>query len=113
MALSIQYDRELHELAAGFGLSETEMAGALGTTSRTVRRWLAGATPAPGSRARIEDAFRILELLKTSVEPGSIPKWARRRVDMLNGARPADLLAQGKLEPLIGLAEGLACGSFS
>ncbi len=113
MVLAIQYSDELSELISGFGFTEIELARSLGATPRTVRRWMAGATPTAASRARIEDLYGLLQLLRRSVSTESIPKWARRRVESLDGSRPADLLVDGKIDPLLRLAEGLAYGAFA
>jgi transcriptional regulator with XRE-family HTH domain len=111
---TLSYRAELEELRSGFGLSERELAQALGTTPRTLRRWLAKETvPQPGMRERIEDLMQVLRDLHGSVRPEAVPKWARRRVDLLGGRRPVELLVCGEIEPLIEVAEGLRTGAFS
>lgn len=113
MALALSYSDELHALRDGFGLSEPELAGALRTTPRTFRRWLAGdAVPRPEARERIEDLLDLLRTLRQSVAPGAIPKWVRRRVEMLDGERPATLIARGEIDALQDVAEALASGAF-
>lgn len=58
------------ELYAG-GCTAREIAGALGVTEGTVRRWLAGALRRPGRRPRAsaEDDALILELRSVGPDP--------------------------------------------
>lgn len=112
MALAIAYEEELEELRSGFGLTEKELATALETTPRTLRRWLAGASvPRPEGRERIEDLLDVLRTLRMSVREEAVPKWVRRRVDLLGGDRPADLIVEGDFHRLLHLADGLATGT--
>jgi transcriptional regulator with XRE-family HTH domain len=113
MALTISYAAELATLRDGFGLSERELAGALATTQRTLRRWLSEeAAPRPDARERIEDLLDLLRDLRRSIAADAVPKWVRRRVDLLDGERPAKLLERGELEPLFDVAEALNSGAF-
>lgn len=111
---TLSYAGEVQELEAGLGLTGEELARALGVAARTLRRWARDeVVPEPAARERIEDLLFVLRELRKSVKPEVIAKWVRRRVELLDGARPVDLILAGETDRLLVLAEALKTGAIA
>jgi DNA-binding transcriptional regulator YiaG len=72
-----------------FGLTQTELAHALGVSLRTVQNWeRAGVS---GSARQLRDLEELWTIVKDSVKDSDIPAWLRPESDAFAGRRPIEL----------------------
>jgi uncharacterized protein (DUF2384 family) len=84
----------VHKLA---GLSDVQIARAVGAAPSTVRDWLAHRTSPSGRRAeRVAELAEIVDRLARVMEPEYIPVWLSKPIEVLDDAKPSDLIAQGR-----------------
>jgi DNA-binding transcriptional regulator YiaG len=87
------------ELRQHFGLTQTELAHAVGISLRTVQNWeREGAAARPRHLRDLEELWTIL---KESMKDIDIPDWLRSKSDAFAGQRPIDLLKEGKARDII------------
>jgi DNA-binding XRE family transcriptional regulator len=82
-----------------FGLTQTEMAQALGVSLRTVQNWERN-----GGRARthrLRDLEELWDILQEVMSDAEIPAWLKSENGTFGGRRPIDLLAEGKTRDII------------
>ena len=92
---SVNRTRRLRE---HFGLTQTELAHALGVSLRTVQNWeRAGVAGRPRQLRDLEELWTIL---KESIKGSDIPAWLRSQSDAFAG-RPIELLKEGKARDII------------
>src|SRR5215472_1778457 len=82
-----------------FGLTQSEMALALGVSLRTVQNWEQAGARARG--LRLQDLEELRDTLEDVMSDSEIPVWLRSVNDTFGGRRPLDLLAQGKARDII------------
>jgi DNA-binding transcriptional regulator YiaG len=96
------------ELRRHFGLTQTEMAHALGVSLRTVQNWeRAGVAGEPRQLRDLEELWRTLT---ESMQGADIPAWLRAEGAAFADARPIDLLKEGKARDIIGEFRRLQAG---
>ena len=77
-----------------FGLTQTELAHALGVSLRTIQNWeRAGVAGRPRQLRDLEELWTIL---KDSVKASDVPAWLRSENDAFGGNRPIELLDLNK-----------------
>src|SRR6202047_3402760 len=87
------------QLREHFGLTQTELAHALGVSLRTVQNWeRAGVS---GSPRQLRDLEELWTILKESIKGSDIPAWLRSENDAFAGQRPLELLKEGKARDII------------
>jgi DNA-binding transcriptional regulator YiaG len=87
------------QLRDRFGLTQTELAHALGVSLRTVQNWeRAGAAARPRQLRDLEELWAIL---KESIKSSDIPAWLRSESDAFAGLLPIQLLKDGKARDII------------
>jgi len=86
------------QLRAHFGLTQTELAHALGVSLRTVqnRERDGGA----GSPRQLRDLEELWTILSGSIK-GTEPVWLRSESEAFAGARPIELLKEGRARDII------------
>ena len=97
------------------GLSRAEIAGALGVTAATVRRWERGATT-PRGRHRLQcDALQDLRALVEAVftSPAQVMTWLRTAPGIGDGVPPLAMITTGAITPLVGVLASVESGAFS
>ena len=87
------------QLRESFGLTQTELAHALGVSLRTVQNWERAGEA--GKPRRLRDLEELWSILKDSMKQSDIPAWLRSRNDALGGGRPIELLKEGKARDII------------
>jgi DNA-binding transcriptional regulator YiaG len=87
------------QLREHFGLTQTELAHALGVSLRTVQNWeRSGVARSPRQLRDLEELWTIL---KESIKASDIPAWLRSESDSFAGQRPIELLKEGKSRDII------------
>jgi DNA-binding transcriptional regulator YiaG len=82
-----------------FGLTQTELAEALGISLRTVQNWEHNGQAARPRHLR--DLAELWSVLKDSFRKSDIPAWLRSANDAFAGKRPIDLVVEGKARDII------------
>ncbi len=82
-----------------FGLTQLELAQAIGVSLRTVQNWeRAGVVSKP---RRLRDLEELWTILKESMKSSDILAWLQAANDAFSGQRPIDLLKDGKTRDVI------------
>ena len=104
----------LDALENEMGLSEEELAGALGTTCRTLQRWRNGtAHPQQLARQRLAELLRLQERVRGTFEgPDAVRRWCRSESRYLGGLTPAEVIRVGRLDRAEAGLEALDSGIF-
>jgi DNA-binding transcriptional regulator YiaG len=87
------------QLREHFGLTQTELAHALGVSLRTVQNW--ERMGAAGKPRQLRDLEELGTILKESIKGSDIPAWLRSESDAFAGKRPIELLKEGKARDII------------
>jgi DNA-binding transcriptional regulator YiaG len=87
------------QLREHFGLTQTELAHALGVSLRTVQNWERAGVA--GSPRQLRDLEELWAILKESIKGSDIPAWLRSESDAFAGQRPLELLKEGKARDII------------
>jgi len=87
------------QLRQDLGLTQTEMAQALGVSLRTVQNW-EGSGEAAKPRA-LRDLQELSGILKESVKGSDIAAWLRSGNDAFGGQCPINVLKEGKVRDII------------
>jgi DNA-binding transcriptional regulator YiaG len=95
-SFSVARARQLRE---NFGLTQTDLAHALGVSLRTVQNW--ERVGVAGSPRQFRDLEELWTILKESIKGTDIPVWLRLESNAFAGALPIDLLKEGKARDII------------
>jgi DNA-binding transcriptional regulator YiaG len=93
---SVNRTRQLRE---HLGLTQTELAHALGVILRTVQNWERAGVA--GSPRQLRDLEELWTIVKDSIKASDIPAWLRSESDAFAGRRPIELLKEGKARDII------------
>lgn len=94
-------------------LTERDLARALGSTDRSIRRWAAGAPISTEPRQRLYDLSIVIERLSESGLPGpNIHSWLFRRNRFLQDRRPIDVVSDD-FDAVAAAAQALLDASYS
>ncbi len=84
----------IHEMA---GLSDVQIARAVGAAPSTVRDWFARRSSPTGTRAeRVAELAEIVDRLSRIVDAAYIPVWLLRPIEALDDQKPLELIARGR-----------------
>ncbi|KNX36087.1 hypothetical protein VV01_01255 [Luteipulveratus halotolerans] len=93
------------------GLSQTEVARAVGASPRTVQTWAAGSNQPRGVRAqRLLDVRLMVQKLGDIYTAEGIRIWLHSRNEHLGLTRPIDRLSQGDVDEVLREVESLHGG---
>jgi len=87
------------QLREHFGLTQTELAHAIGISLRTVQNW--ERIGVAGRLRQLRDLEELRTILKESIKGSDIPAWLRAGSDAFAGERPIDLLKEGRARDII------------
>ena len=100
---------DLSETALTYG----EVADITGVKTRQVQHWASGShRPQPEARDRLLELHYVVERLRDLYTPEGIEIWLHGRNKGLDGARPIDLLRDGRFETVLYAIERLAAGAM-
>ena len=90
------------------GLSDRQIAHAIGATPSTVREWLAGrSVPTDLQAERLAELSLLVERLARLLDAISIPLWLNTPVPALGDDKPIDRIAAGDDRTVAQLISGL------
>lgn len=93
------------------GLTQAELAKAVGASVRAVQTWAAGTSQPTGVRAdRLLDVKLILERLRDIYTEEGIRIWLHSRNNDLGMRRPIELLEQGEIDQVLDEVDSLVGG---
>jgi DNA-binding transcriptional regulator YiaG len=94
------------------GITQADLAKAVGATTRTVQNWTSGAARPRGKSAeRLLDVSQIVKALGEVYRDEGIQIWLRSRNRNLGGRRPIELLAAGALDEVLAEVDNIVRGS--
>ena len=94
------------------GVSNRELAQFLNTTPETVSRWNSGTVaPQPAKFEKLATLAWLIEQLAEFYEADEAKLWLFTPQRLLEKKRPADVIAEGRLEDELALIEQLRDGS--
>jgi hypothetical protein len=102
-------------LRSDVGLTETDLADATGASTRTVRRWTNSGEDLqrdPNYAQQIDDLHAVVVELRDSLTAKGIRQWLRSRNRYLKGARPIDLLREGRFDAVYEAAIAFRDGAY-
>lgn len=104
----------LGQALARSALDQRQAARVLGTSPRTISRWLRRkADPRLQERERLLEVIAVLELLSKALPPQAAHDWLFTPNPLLSHHKPADLIQQGRYRELLGAVDQLAEGTFA
>src|SRR6266508_569342 len=103
----------LDALEKGMGLSEHELAQALGTSRRTLQRWRVGtAYPQQATRRRLAELLSLWERVRGTFEGGNTVRWFHTPSLYMGGVTPGEAIRVGRLDRVEAALEALDSGIF-
>ncbi len=104
----------LDALQEGMGLSEEELAEALGTSRRTLQRWRVGtAYPQQLARQRLAGLLHLQQRVRETFEgKDAVHQWFHGQSRYLGGITPAEAVRVGRLDRAEAALEALDSGIF-
>lgn len=107
---SVTYMRVVEDVTKA-GITQAELAKAVGSGPRAVQNWASGLnTPRGESVRRLLDVRTVIELLRDSYTDEGIDIWLHARNRNLDMRRPIDLIVGGEIEEVIDQAKWVAGG---
>lgn len=108
---AVEADEILRALQ-GYGLTQADIAAAVGVTDRAVRDWLQTKPLRHQNEKRLHDLRQVVLLLDDSLSRRGVGQWFRARNRSLDGRRPLDVLAEGDFEAVHRAATAFADGAY-
>jgi transcriptional regulator with XRE-family HTH domain len=107
---SVTYMRVVDEVTRS-GITQAELAKAVGAGPRTVQNWASGHnTPRGKTAERLLDIRTLVELLSDSYTDEGIDIWLHSRNRNLGMRRPIDMLTEGQVDPVLEEAKWVVGG---
>lgn len=95
------------------GVRSREIAQLLDTTPQTVSRWQTGrAEPQPDGLRRLLALEWLVDQLGDFYPPDEARLWLFAHHGQLGGRRPADLIAEGRIDDVLALIDQLRDGAY-
>jgi len=95
------------------GVRAREIAQLLETTPQTISRWQNGrAEPQPEGLQRLLSLDWLIDQLADLYPPDEARLWLFSRHEQLAGQRPADLIADGRVDEVLAVIDQLRDGAY-
>jgi transcriptional regulator with XRE-family HTH domain len=105
--------KRLENIREKSGITSREVAQLLKTTPQTVSRWQSGeSSPHPKSLERLLALDWLAEQLAQFYTPDEAKLWLFSRHQLLSGERPADRIAEGRVEDVLKLIDQLQSSAY-
>lgn len=102
---------KLESLTAGTRLTHEEVGEIVGSSARSVSRWLAGdAEPKSDARRRLLELAYVAEELSSVMRPEDINLWIFSPNRLLDHDTPAERVRGGDFKSVLAVIEALADG---
>jgi len=109
-AESVTYRQVVDDVTRS-GITQAELARAVGAAARTVYNWASGHNaPRGGVAERLLDIHAIVDLLSDAYTDEGIDIWLHARNRNLDMRRPIDLLKEGEVDPVLEQARWVVGG---
>ncbi|MHB8263437.1 MAG: DUF2384 domain-containing protein [Acidimicrobiales bacterium] len=102
---------EIVQALRTYGVTQNDVASVVGVTDRAVRNWRTGRIR-PEKYDRLAEMRDLVILLSDSLTPRGVDQWLHARNRLLDGARPVDLLYDGRFEEVQKAAKGFVDGAY-
>ena len=102
---------EIVQALRTYGVTQNDVASVVGVTDRAVRNWGTGRIR-PDKYDRLAEMRDLVILLSDSLTPRGVDQWLHARNRLLDGARPVDLLHEGRFEEIREAAKGFVDGIY-
>ena len=104
----------LDDLKVRGGLKGTDVANIASVSPATVSRWTTGSSsPHPKMQLLISDLRYVVDRLAELYTPEETRIWLYSKHRLLEGARPIDLMHDGRADEVLTIIESLAEGAYS
>jgi transcriptional regulator with XRE-family HTH domain len=112
--LEVTPRQALDALQEAAGLADEELAGALGTSHRTLQRWRTGtAYPQQLARQRLAELLRLQQRVRETFEGrDAVRRWFHSQSRYLGGITPAEAVRVGRLDRVEAALEAADSGVF-
>lgn len=114
VVLEMSPGRALESLEKGFGLSDADLAGALGTSIRTLKRWKANAAyPQQAARQKLARLLQLQENVQEAFEgEDAAQRWAHAGSRYMGGITPAEAIRAGRIDRAEAAMEAFDAGIY-
>lgn len=103
----------LESLLEDLHLDQAQAAIVLGTSARTVSRWLRDeSSPSRETRERLLEFLAVLERLSGVLKPSAAHDWLFTPNALLGNEKPAALLREGRYREVLDAVDALGEGVF-
>jgi transcriptional regulator with XRE-family HTH domain len=99
MSGTISSTARARRLREYFGLTQIELAHALGVSLQTVQNW--DRDGGAGNPRHLRDIQELWTILEESIKGTDIPLWLESESEAFAGARPIELVKQGKARDIV------------
>lgn len=105
--------RKLDTIEKKGAMRAVDVANLLGMRPETVSRWNQGrAFPRPEAEKTLLELEYLIEQLADFYEPQEARLWLYSRQKRLGGAKPAELIQQGKIDAVLAVIDQLRDGVY-
>lgn len=87
-------------LRTSLGLTQAQLASAIGVSERTVQNWEAGRV-SPQAVRRVRDLVELKETLSGYIAPDALPQWLISPNEAFAGGAPRDWIIEGRARDVL------------